>query len=183
MGKVDTRGRRVPVSNLIGICFGGLWAIAGSMAISGTLRGVLILFSVVVTAGLLLRVSRSLEARESQNRMFHRGTYLIAVVLEALAIALAVALLPRWGYEGYLLQAIGVIVGLHFIGLWKASGSSRFLSISAGMCILATGSILVQPKTAGLKSGDALTGLGNALVLWFGAGSVARAVPRPDQER
>ena len=115
--------------------------------------------------------------------MFHRGTYLVAVVLEALAIALAVALLPRWGYERYLLQAIGVIVELHFIVLWKASGSSRFLLSSAGMCILATGSILVQPKTAGLKSGDALTGLGDALVLWFEASSVARAVPRPDQER
>ena len=183
MGKEKSREWGARASSLIGICFGGLWAIAGSLAYSGTTRSVLLLFAIVVTVGLILRVRRTPKVDESQNRIFHRRAYLIAVVLELLAIALSVVLLPRWGYERYLLQAIGVVVGLHFIGLWKASQSSRFLLISAGMCILSAGSILVQPKTAGLKTGDVLTGFGNALVLWIGASSVDRAASRPDQER
>ena len=183
MGEKRSRGRGAPASNLIGICFGGLWAIAGSLAYSGTTRSVLLLFTIVVTVGLILRVHRSPEIGESRNKIFHRRAYLIAVILEVLAIALSVVLLPRWGYERYLLQAIGIVVGLHFVGLWKASQSFRFLAISAGMCILSAASILVQPKTAGLKTGDVLTGLGNALVLWIGASSGDRAASRPDQER
>ena len=101
--------------------------------------------------------------------MFHRLPYVIAVVLEALAIAAVVALLPRHGHERYLLQAIGIIVGLHFVGLWRASQSTRFLWISAGMCFLSAFATFVQPATAGVQAGDALTGFGNALILWWGA--------------
>ena len=169
MGDVEAKERQVHAASLIGICFGGLWAGAGSMAFSGIVRGLLLICAVFVTAGLVVRVSRSPAAKNSQGGMFHRWPYLIAVVLEALAIAIVVALLPRYGGERYLLQAIGVIVGLHFIGLWKASQSSRFLLISAGMCVVSAMSMLAQPATTGFKAGDVLTGFGNALILWFGA--------------
>ena len=167
--KADARRGGVPISNLIGLCFGGLWAVAGSMALSGMIRDVLLTFAVVITTGLIVRVWRRPPDYRSQGTMFHRWPYLIAVVLEVLAIRVAVALLTHYGAERYLLQAVGIIVGLHFIGLWKASQSGRFLVIAAGMCVVSALSILVQPVTAGLKAGDVLAGFGNALVLWLGA--------------
>lgn len=166
---MEAKRRQVPVSDLIGTCFGGFWAGAGAMAFSGMFRGVLLSSAIVVTTGLVVRGFRSPAADRSQGKMFHRWPYLIAVVLEVLAIMVAVALLPRYGGERYLLQAIGIIVGLHFIGLWKASQSSRFLLISAGMCVVSAVSIFVQPATARLKAGDVLVGFGNAIILWFGA--------------
>ena len=183
MGEVSATKRPLPISSLIGICFGGLWACAGSMAFSGSIRGVLLTLAVLLTAGLALHASRSLAASESQSGMFHRRPYVVAVVLESLAIAGAVNLLPRYGAETYLLQALGVIVGLHFIGLWMASQSSRFIWISAGMCLLSVASILAQHATAGIRAGDVLTGFGNALVLWLGVSLGIRAIPHADGER
>lgn len=157
------------ISNVIGLCFGGIWALAGSLAFAGMIRGVLLTFAVGMTTGLIVRVCRCPPDYRSQGKMFDRWPYLIAVVLEVLAIRVTVALLPHYGAERYLLQAVGIIVGLHFIGLWKASQSSRFLLISAGMCVVSALSVLAQPATAGLRAGDVLAGFGNALVLWLGA--------------
>ena len=180
---MDAMKRRVPASSLIGICFGCLWAFAGSIAFSGAIRGALLIATVIVASGVVVHVSRKLAAGESQSNIFHRRPYVVAVVLEAVAIAGIVALLPRYRAEQYLLEVIGIIVGLHFIGLWKASLSPRFLWISAGMCLVSTASILVQHATAHARTGAVLTGFGNALILWSGAGLVDGAVPRPDQER
>ena len=177
MGEVNATKRPLPTSSLIGICFGGLWAGAGSMAFSGSIRGVLLTLAVLLTAGLAVHASRSLAASESQSGMFHRRPYVVAVVLESLAIAGVVTLLPRYGAERYLLQALGVIVGSHFIGLWIASRSFRFVWISAGMCLVSIASIPAQHATAGVRAGDVLTGFGNALVLWLGVSLGIRAIP------
>lgn len=180
MDEVSATKRQFPTSSLIGICFGGLWAGAGGMAFSGSVRGVLLTLAVLLTAGLAVHASRSLAASDSQSRMFHSRPYVIAVVLETVAIAGIAALLPRYGAERFLLQAIGIIVGLHFIGLWKASHLSKFLWISAGMCLVSTASILAQHATAGVRAGDVLTGFGNALILWLGVSLGIRAVPHAD---
>ena len=169
LDKADAKRGVLPIANLIGLCFGGLWAVAGSLAFSGTIRVVFLTVAAVTTASLIVRVCCRPPDYRSQGTMFHRWPYLIAVVLEVLAIRVAVALLTHYGAERYLLQAVGIIVGLHFIGLWKASQSSRFLLISAGMCVVSALSIMAQPATAGVRAGDVLAGFGNALVLWLGA--------------
>ena len=49
--------------------------------------------------------------------MFRRWPYLLAVVLEIVAIYTVSAALPRYILQTYFIEAVGVIVGLHFIGL------------------------------------------------------------------
>ena len=58
--------------------------------------------------------------------------------------------------------AIGCIVGLHFIGLWFATRSARFLHITAGMCVVSLLSMIVPFtwQTIGLR--HVLLGAGNA---------------------
>ncbi|MFT3978805.1 MAG: hypothetical protein QM688_17115, partial [Sphingomonas bacterium] len=69
------------------------------------------------------------------------------------------------GLGDYFLCAVGVIVGLHFIGLWRANGEARFLHIALAMCMVSIGAMLLP-----LAWRDASLGFGNALVLWVGAG-------------
>lgn len=182
MNEVNASKKRLPVSRLLGICFGGFWAGAGSMAFSGAVRGVLLSLAVLLTVGLAVHAIRSLPLGTSNDRMFHRRPYVIAVVLEALAIAGVLTFLPRYGAE-YVLQAIGIIVGLHFIGLWFASRSRPYLWISAGMCFVSLASVPAQHATAGVRAGDVLTGFGNALILWLGVSFGMRAPSHADQER
>lgn len=101
--------------------------------------------------------------------MFRRRAYIIAVVLEVVAIAAASYLLRSHGLQDYFIPAVGVIVGLHFIGLWKATGTRRFLGIAAAMCVVSVVSMLLPHAGGGLDVRDAVCGFGNALVLWSGA--------------
>ncbi len=66
-------------------------------------------------------------------------------------------------------SAIGCIVGLHFIGLWLATGSSRFLHITAGMCVVSVVSMVVPFTWHAVGLRYLLLGVGNAAVLWFAA--------------
>ncbi len=50
---------------VIGACFGGLWAAAGSMAFSGTVRSMLLITAGIVTAGVLRRVTRNPAVSDS----------------------------------------------------------------------------------------------------------------------
>ena len=135
------------------------------MTFSGTARTALLIASAIITAVVLLRALRA-PVSAHQNNLFRRLPYLLAVVLELLAIAAVVHLLPQHGAERFILRAVGLIVGLHFIGLWKASRSSRFLWISAGMCLVSATAMAV-PLSMGVNTGDALAGFGNAVILWL----------------
>jgi hypothetical protein len=78
--------------------------------------------------------------------------------------------LPRTGFGDQLIPAVGVIVGLHFIGLWMATGSRRFLGIAAAMCAVSVFSASLPVAYAYLDLRVAVCGFGNAIVLWIGAG-------------
>jgi len=167
MGDPTTRKSR-PIGSMIGIAFGLLWALIGIQGIQADLR----LKADIVAAGLavvffvLAWVSRS---NSQVGAMFRRRAYLLAVAFEIAAIAAASILLPRFGLGAYFLEAVGVIVGLHFIGLWKATGLSRFLIVAAGMCIVSIAAAIV-PETSVSHVTDlrfAALGFGNALVLWL----------------
>lgn len=141
-----SRSRPIPAT--IGTIFGGLWALIAAMALPPHWR-----FSIAVIAGLttLLLVVRLWRETEplsgSDERLFGRKSYQIAVVVEVAAIYTASAILPRFGWQSYLLQVVGVIVGLHFIGLWVATRSERFLGIAGGMCVISSMALLF-PTTA-----------------------------------
>lgn len=79
-------------------------------------------------------------------------------------------LLPRYGLQAYLVPTIGIIVGLHFIGLWRASGETAFLGIAAAMCAVSTAAMVLPDGPVGSLNPRALfASYGSALVLWVTA--------------
>ncbi|MEP9360363.1 hypothetical protein [Sphingomonas sp. KR3-1] len=154
-----------PIPGTIGLFFGGVWGVFGAQALSQDWRSAGIAGAVLVTAVLIALLWRS--GGGTGGGLFRKRTYYLAVALEVAAIAAANLLMPRLGLTGYALQILGLIIGLHFIGLWKASDMARFLGIAAGMTVL---SLAACALPAPLR--DMVTGFGNALVLWIGAARV-----------
>ncbi len=102
--------------------------------------------------------------------MFRQRAYLIAVALEVVALVIANTALPRIGFGDELIPVVGVIVGLHFIGLWRATRLRRFLGIAFAMCVVSAFSALLPTMWGNIDPRIAVCGFGNALVLWIGAG-------------
>ena len=164
------KGGPRPVAGTIGLAFGGLWFLLGAASLP---RGLHVPFEGVgvgVTAALIAVLwSRRASAGPSSG-LFRRRGYLVAVALEVAAIYATSVLFHRFGLTGYLVQAVGVIVGLHFIGLWQATRLSSFLWIAGGMCAVSGLAACLPEALDGFSPRNAATGLGNALVLWLGAG-------------
>ena len=170
MAELVTKRRSLPISHLIGLVFAGLWASAGSMTLAKPWRVGTLLVAVLVGAAILVRLMRDPARTAHQGGRFRGAPYGVAVLLEVLFIVIASNALPRYGYGTYLLQVVGVIVGLHFLGLWQATHSARMVGIAAGMCVVsAVGLALPTSLANGVRPGDVWTGFGNALVLWVGA--------------
>jgi hypothetical protein len=94
---------------------------------------------------------------------------LISITAEVLAIYAASLLLPRFGAQRQVASAVGFIVGLHFIGLWIATQSPRFLRITAGMCFVSLTSAIVPYTWHAIGLRYLMLGTGNAIVLWLAA--------------
>lgn len=170
MVELVKKRRSIPVSHLIGLVFGGLWASAGSMTLGKPWRVGTLIVAVLVGAAILVRLIRDPARTAHQGGMFRGAPYLIAVLLEVILIVVASVALPKYGFGTYLLQVVGVIVGLHFLGLWQATHSARMVGIAAGMCVVSgVGLALPTLLASGVRPGDVWTGFGNALVLWVGA--------------
>jgi len=161
--------RSRPIPATIGLIFGGIWGIFGAQALPPGWQGAGIAGAVLVTATLIALLWRGGKAQGGAGGLFRRRTYYLAVAFELAAIVAANLLLPRFGLQHYALQVLGVIIGLHFIGLWQASGLARFLGIAVAMTLV---SLAACALPAPLR--DVVTGFGNALVLWFGAGQIRR---------
>jgi hypothetical protein len=114
---------------LIGLFFGFLWLLVG---VTGLSRGAALpaLAAGVVIFG--LAAARAVHRGTTRNR-FHRGYYLAAVAGEVAALALAQRWLLTHHREDLLFPIVGVIVGLHFIGLWIAAADRRFLWLAAAL--------------------------------------------------
>jgi hypothetical protein len=159
-----------PIPGTIGVMFGGLWALIAVMASPPGWRIPLAAIAMCATMIFIARAWRGRRALPSAaQRLFGRKTYQIAVVGEVIAIYAASALLPGFGWQGYFIQVVGIIVGLHFIGLWKASGSLRFLGIATAMCVVSVITVALPANVHLFHLRDFFTGAGNALVLWLGA--------------
>ncbi len=155
-------GRRIGAT--IGLGFGGLWALLGAQALPQHLSVWAALAGFAVSAALILRVWWARPVPSEGKSLFRRTRYFVAVALEVAAIMAASNLLPRYGLSGYLIPVVGVIVGLHFIGLWLAAAQRHFLGIAAGMCAVSLAAMLLPPGPR-----EIACGFGNALVLWVGA--------------
>jgi len=156
MALSETRSSR-PVGATIGLVFGGLWWLLGAQVLPAPWPAPAAALGFAVSAGLIFLVWRRRGIAGGGTAMFRSRMYIAAVALEVAAIALASHLVP----PAQMNPAVGVIVGLHFIGLWMASGARRFLWIAAGMCAVSAASALLPPGPR-----EAACGFGNALVLW-----------------
>jgi predicted signal transduction protein with EAL and GGDEF domain len=161
--------RPKPIGGTIGLIFGSLWCLLGAMALPAALRAPATLAGFAIGAALILLLWRRRTIQGSGTAMFRQRAYIIAVVLEVAAIAAASYLLRSHGLQNFFIPVVGVIVGLHFIGLWQATGMPLFLGIAAAMCVVSVVSMLLPHATGELDMRDAVCGFGNALVLWIGA--------------
>ena len=155
-------------SRAIGLAFAALWLLLGAAALPLPWRYAVGVIGGVAIGALAIRAWRMDERRTGQFRM---GRYRIAVVLEFAALALAGVLLSRAGLGGYMLPVVGIIVGLHFVGLWWAGGGAQFLRLAGTMTAIDTAALLLAPASHAMQ---AAAGLGSAAALAGFAGTGAR---------
>jgi hypothetical protein len=164
---IFSRPRPIPAS--IGLFFGGLWCWLGASALSPHWQIPVGVAGMLVSLVLIVRLWRMRTPAGAGNVLFGRRAYLAAVALEVAAIIAFTNLAQHYGWQDYVIPGVGIIVGLHFIGLWKATQMTRFLWIAGGMVVVSALSALLPHAWHGLDPRDAATGFGNALVLWIGA--------------
>jgi hypothetical protein len=164
----STRVRRL-TPRLIGLVFGGFWALIAALALPRMYRPQEIAAVILMTIGVLLRMWKRTSDLPARKAFFKTRAYLVSVACEATALCITSVIFQRFGLSEFLYSAIGLIVGLHFIGLWRASGSRRFLSISGGMCVVSVLSALIPLSWKMFDLRYAFLGAGNALILWIGA--------------
>jgi hypothetical protein len=85
-----------------------------------------------------------------------------------MGIVMAAWLLRHFSLSQFLLPAIGLIVGLHFIGLWRATDLSLFLWTAGALCIVCAVAAFLPGFTeiGGIDVRQVVAGSGCALVLW-----------------
>jgi hypothetical protein len=157
------------ISRLIGWFFGAFWALLAAFALPHPYDRVGFALAVLVAFLFLVKLWRYKPPAANAIPLFKTSAYLIAVAAELVGMYTAALVLPRFGAKQQVYSAIGCIVGLHFIGLWLATRSPRFLRITAGMCIVSLLSMSVPFTwhTVGLRY--LMLGTGNAIVLWVAA--------------
>lgn len=151
------------IGALVGVGFAALWAAAGLSVLRRKSRTALASVFAVVVIALIVAVFR-VEPDEGGGR-FGGGIYGITVGGEMIAIVAAVRLLTRYRREAMIPPVVASLVGLHFIGLWAATGATVFPWVAAaGLCAVAAFGMFVAHRQ-GASRALAVTGLGSAAVL------------------
>jgi hypothetical protein len=164
--------RRKLIGTIIGIVFGLVWGVVGACPLPPEWRLNALIAIVLIAAALIIAAVRtSGSTNVLGSKPFDGRAYGGAVAAEALAIVVAVPLLTHAHREAYVPPVIALIVGLHFLGLWKASGQRMFVWICVGLCAVSCAAALVPigvvVEGTGVQSRLAFTGLGSALALWI----------------
>ncbi|MDE2462653.1 MAG: hypothetical protein KGO02_02915 [Alphaproteobacteria bacterium] len=158
------------VGALIGLGFGYGWIVAGCLALERRYRYAALMLSGVVAAGTALLLLRA-HGYAAPTPLVHARwiIYDVTVIFEVLAIAGSIGWLVRRRRTELIMPVVGIIAGLHFVGLWAATAYAQpgllFAAIGMiGACVLAIRS--VGPSRV------VLAGLGCGGVLWLAAVSV-----------
>lgn len=84
----------------------------------------------------VLIVALALPRKQRHLGTFRGHIYGIAVAFEVAAIFGTIWLLGQFALSQFLLPAIAFIVGLHFLGLWKATDLRVFLRLIASRAVV-----------------------------------------------
>jgi hypothetical protein len=143
----------VRTGSLIGLTFGLLWWLVGAGAVAGPPGLVLLAFGVIIFAATgFWIVKHQPRLARSKPRWAY---YVVAVIVEIVAITLAQAWLTASGLKPLIFPAVGVIVGVHFTGLWPAFSRRRFLVLAIVMTAINLLALLLplEPGTRLMLSG------------------------------
>ena len=154
------------IGPVVGVAFGCAWGVAGATALPPPWQAWGIGSSIAISAVLI--VALTLPHKQRHLGTFRGHIYGIAVAFEVAAIFGTIWLLRQFALSQFLLPAIAFIVGLHFLGLWKATDLRVFLWTALAMCFVCGVAALLPGATANgnLDVRRVVTGLGTALVLW-----------------
>lgn len=148
---------------IIVAAFAVLWVAAGTRQLGRIWFASLLLLALLVS-GLFIFAAAFIPYATRGGR-FDGKIYGIFVILELVAIVIAVALLNRTGRKQYLIPVIAFIVGAHFFGMVSALHSNDFWLVGGAMCILALAAISILPQNIWAP----VVGIGCALILWLSA--------------
>ena len=139
---------------------GFLWCLIGAVAFPYAWRMVVALFAFLILVALLYATARKTSApTKLDGKIFG-----MSLAFEIGGIIAAVWLLNSFHEPTFILPAITVIVGLHFIGMWFATDNVTYIQIAIAMCGVGPVSAIlpfpIRMQVAGLSS---------AVILWAGA--------------
>jgi len=157
------------IGPVVGVAFGCAWGVAGATALPRPWQTWAIGSSIGISVALIGALAVPHKQRDSAT--FRAHIYGIAVAFEVAAIFGTIWLLRQFSLSQFLVPLIGFIVGLHFLGLWKATDLRVFLWSALAMCLVCgvAASLPGATESGNVDVRRVVTGLGTALVLW-GAG-------------
>lgn len=149
----------------VGAAFGCAWGIVGSLGLPPHVRTAGIVVAAVISAALIIALA--IHPNTLVSPKFRGLIYGGAIAFEVIVIILGSIPLQRPSLQQFILPFVGFVVGLHFIGLWKATDLRLFLWIAAAMCLVCViAAFLPSRQPDGVDLKIAVTGIGSAVVLW-----------------
>ena len=147
------------IAPFVGLGFGMLWLFVGASALRAPYDLVAGLVGLVLFIAVAVHVVRR---REQRPQSFNRKIFVLAVIFEVVAIAIAQSWLLAHGLGVYLIPVVGILVGLHFVGLWLAWQRPSFLALAVAMVAV---NIVSAALPLPLRGRLALSGFGSAAAL------------------
>lgn len=166
------------IGALVMTAFGAIWMITGANALS-ILNWEIWLIVAIVTGLLCLVALRQLQAArripktpatasQAKSIQTRRRRFGIILAFEWVPILLVAFVLGRLGHPDFILPAIAVIVGLHFIPLARLFDFPLYYWTGSSFVLVAVASFAIDH----LALRQAITCLGCGLALWLTTAAV-----------
>jgi hypothetical protein len=152
-----TDGRRGPT---ILAAMGLLWWTFGAASFQSPLRNALMGVGVIAAIAMVIIIRGGSKIMVKLDR----NLFLASVPFDVIGIALACFALITIHLASYILPAIAGIVGLHFVGMSKATERRDYLALATLTCGIAVVAVLL-PMQLRIQS----TGLAVGATFWFWA--------------
>ena len=136
---------------------GLLWCFGGSLTLPSVWRGIAGFGGLLISTALLYSNSViPATPGKLDGRIFR-----LSVTFEFVGIGLVAWILIAAHYQGFIFPAVVIIVGLHFIGMWLATGKAAYATLAGVMC--GTGLLAaLMPFPVRTQ----ISGIGSAIALW-----------------